>query len=334
VVPVELHYLMSCYGDDRTLEPQRILGSAFAFLHAEPQLTRTQIRTAIADPSRPFLAASDLAEQIDLIRFAPINLTLDELSRLWSVFLQTHYVLSATFKASTVLLERAIAPRPPLPVRAVQLVAMPLRSPRIASIVSAVGDTTPITTGTSIMVGGSDLLGDSTIVEIDGVAVPVTTAANDRIVLPLPAGIMAGPHALQVRQGIVIAGVGPPHSAFASDLATFIVQPVITKTAGVPDVTIADIQGAGTEARAATVTIHATPDIGVQQTATLEMSRAQQVVSRFLAQPLAAPGGQLTFKVSGLAAGDYFIQLRIDGAVSPLDLDPNGTPLGPKGTIP
>ena len=43
VTPIELYYLLSCYGDDRTLEPQRVLGSAFAFLHAQPQLTRRSL---------------------------------------------------------------------------------------------------------------------------------------------------------------------------------------------------------------------------------------------------------------------------------------------------
>jgi hypothetical protein len=334
VAPIELYYLMSCYGDDGTLEPQRLLGSAFAFLHAQPQLTRAEIQAAISDPTRPFLAASDLADQFDLIRFTPINLTLDELSRLWSVFLQTHYVLSTTFKASTVLLERAITARPAPPTRAVQLVAMPLRSPQIDLIVSASNDTAPITASDTILVEGSDLLGESTIVEIDGMAAPVATAANDRIVMPLPEGITAGSHTLQVRQGIEFGGGGAVRPAFASDLATFVVRPVITKTAGIYDITIANVQGTGTAPRSATITIHAAPNVGVQQTASLEMLPAQLVAYRFLAQPLGVPGGLLTFQISGVAAGDYFFQLRVNGAASPLDLDPSGAPSGPQGTIP
>ena len=334
VSPIELYYLLSCYGDDRTLEPQRVLGSAFAFLHAQPQLTRAEIRAAIADPSRTFLAASDLADQFDLIRFTPINLTLDELSRLWSVFLQTHYVLSTTFKASTVLLERAITARPALPTRAVQLVAMPRQAPQIEAIVSASGDTAPITAGASIAVEGSDLLGDASFVEIDGAAALVATAADDRIVLPLPTRSTAGPHTLQVRQGIAFGPGGAPRPAFASALAPFVVLPVITTTAGAYDIAIANVQGTGSAPRSATVTIHAAPDIGMQQTATLELLSGQQVAYRFLAQPLAAPGGELTFQISGVTAGDYVFQLRIDGAASPLDLDQSGAAVGPKETIP
>ena len=334
VVPIELYYLMSCYGDDRTLEPQRVLGSAVGFLHAQPQLTRAQIKSVIADPNHTFIAASDLADQVDLIRFAPVNLTFDELSRLWSIFLQTHYVLSTTFKASTVLLERAVTPRPALPARAVQVAVLPLRAPSIDAIVSAAGDAAPIVAGGSIVVEGADLLGDATIVEIDGKAVATTTAENSRIVLPLPAGTAAGPHTLQVRQAVVLGGAGTPRPAFASDLATFLLQPVITKTNNAYNITIANVQGTGTAPRSAAVQIRVAPGVGVQQTATLEMLSGEQVVYRFLAQPLAAPGPQLVFRISGVTAGDYFLVVRTDGAASPLDRDASGAITGPKATIP
>ena len=103
---------------------------------------------------------------------------------------------------------------------------------------------------------------------------------------------------------------------------------MITETAGAYDIAIANVQGTGSAPRSATVTIHAAPDIGLQQTATLEMLSGQQVAYRFLAQSLSAPGGQLTFQISGVTAGDYVFQLRIDGAASPLDLDQNGAPMG------
>jgi hypothetical protein len=334
VAPVELYYLLSCYGDDRTLEPQRVLGSAYAFLHAQPQLTRAQIQTAVADPTRSFLAQSDLGEQADLIRFTPINLTLDELSRLWSVFLQTHYVLSMTFKAATVLLEPAIAARPALPTRAVQLVALPMRTPRIDAIVSVAGDSAPIVATGSIIVQGADLLADSSIVEIDGTAAATTSTANDAIVLPLPAGMAAGPHTLQVRQAVLFNGTGTPRPAFASDLATFSVLPVITGTGGTFDIAIAHVQGTGAAPRSATVTIQVAPAVGVRQTATLELSSAGRVVHRFLAQPLAVAGTQLVFQIAGVAAGAYIFQVRVDGAASPLTVDATGAPTGPQETIP
>jgi hypothetical protein len=192
----------------------------------------------------------------------------------------------------------------------------------------------PITASSSIIVEGADLLGDSAIVEIDGSSVPTTNTANDRIMLTLPAAIAAGPHALQVRQGVLLGGVAPPRPVFASDLASFVVQPVITKTAGAANLAITNVQGAGAGLRSATVTIQVSPTIGVAQTATLEMLSGQSVVYRFLAQPLAAPATQLVFQIAGVTAGDYFFQLRVDGAPAPLDLGADGTATGPREAIP
>ncbi len=333
VAPVELYYLMSCYGDDRSLEPQRVLGSAFAFLHAQPLLTRAQIQAAIADPSRTFLAAADLADAADLVRLTSINLTLDELSRLWTVFLQTHYVLSIVFKASPVLLERALTPRPALPTRGVQLVALPLHTPRIDAVLADAGAGAPILAGGAIALVGAALQGDATSVEIDGAAVAPTSVAEDRIVLALPPGLGAGPHAVQVRQGVAV-GTSGPRPAFASGLAGFVVQPAITRTGGNPDIAVTNVQGSGANPRSATVTIGVAPVVGIAQTATLEVLSGQTVVQRALAAPLAAPAGQLVFALTGMAAGSYLLRVRVDGAASPLDLDAGGVPVGPQATIP
>ena len=41
---VDLHYLLTFYGDYATLEPQRLLGAATVALHANPVLSQTQIQ--------------------------------------------------------------------------------------------------------------------------------------------------------------------------------------------------------------------------------------------------------------------------------------------------
>ena len=39
-IALDLHYLLSFYGDERTLEPQRIMGSTLKALHASPVISR------------------------------------------------------------------------------------------------------------------------------------------------------------------------------------------------------------------------------------------------------------------------------------------------------
>ncbi|WOJ90449.1 DUF4255 domain-containing protein [Methylocapsa polymorpha] len=335
VAALDLYYLVSFYGDELKLEPQRLLGSTMAFLHGQPQLTRAQIQATVADASKPFLAGSDLADQPDVVRFAPTSLTFDELSRLWSVFLQTHYVLSTTFRASTILLEQLISTRPSLPTRDVRLAAVPLQRPMISRVAAQAGNGAPITPGAVVRIDGSDLVGDGAFVEIDGALTPTLSADDDLITLALPVGLAAGPHAVLVRRGVKNGTDADARPMFASNPVAFVLLPVIHKTANQYDIAISGVQGAGASPRSAMVTIILILSIGVRQTATLELLNAQAAVAyTFLAVPRASPTTQLAFAIAGVAAGDYFVQVRIDGAVSPLDLDANRAPVSPKATIP
>ncbi len=111
---LDLHYLLTFYGNESELEPQRLLGAVVRDLHARPVLTRQLIRDAIA--GQPYLAQSDLAEAVEQIKFSPLNLTLDELSKLWSVFFQTPHALSVAYQGTVVLIESEERPATVLPV--------------------------------------------------------------------------------------------------------------------------------------------------------------------------------------------------------------------------
>lgn len=102
-VALDLYYLFSFQGSELMLEPQRLLGSAISALHANPVLTPDVINSAVGKIS--YLAQSDLAAQIERVRLAPLNLNLEELSKLWSVFYQIPYILSVAYYASVVLIE-------------------------------------------------------------------------------------------------------------------------------------------------------------------------------------------------------------------------------------
>lgn len=331
---LDLHYLFSFYGDELSLEPQRLLGSTVAFLHGQPLLTRGQIEAAIADTTKPFLADSDLAEQIDLVRFTPLGMSLEELSRLWSVFLQVHYVLSVTYKASVVLVERQVTPRPALPARGFNLAAIPLRQPYIGRVVAQAGQGAAITPGSAIDIEGLTLQEAVTRVEIDGAPVPTTEVRANRIGLTLPSDLSAGPHGIQVRHGVDIGAPGVQRMVFGSNLGTFAVQPLISQTGGSYDITLSDVQGTGLAPRSATATIDVAPVVRPGQTVTLELLTPAGVAYTFMAPPRPGDTAQLVFAISGVAAGDYLFRIRVDGAESPLELDANRTPIAPRGRIP
>jgi hypothetical protein len=120
----------------------------------------------------------------------------------------------------------------------------------------------------------------------------------------------------------------------ASNLGAFVVQPIITRTAGNFDIAISNTQGNGAAARSAAIAVGVAPGVGPKQAATIELLKLQQVAYTFSAAPRTGRVTQLNFSVSGVTAGDYLFRVRIDGAESPLELDANRTPIAPKGTIP
>ena len=74
---LDLHYLITAYGDEGHLYPQRLLGSAVRVLHSRPVLTREAIRRMVEHPPEGAgLAASDLAEQTELVKLTPVPMGL------------------------------------------------------------------------------------------------------------------------------------------------------------------------------------------------------------------------------------------------------------------
>lgn len=126
-VPLNLSYLLSFYGNELELEPQRLLGSVVSAIHAQPRLPPQVIHDTVKGDKR--LLGSDLEFQVSYIEnvtLTPISLSLEELSKLWSVFFQVPYALSVAYEASVVLIETG-APREPKVVKAVHI-----ESPEVA----------------------------------------------------------------------------------------------------------------------------------------------------------------------------------------------------------
>ncbi len=114
---LNLHYLLTTYADSGEDEPdlsQRILGRAMQIFHDHAVLTTQDINTALSGNLKP-LAGSGLHEQIERVRITPQPLSLDEMSKLWTIF-QTQYRISTAYQVSVVLIDSVRPPRTPLPV--------------------------------------------------------------------------------------------------------------------------------------------------------------------------------------------------------------------------
>ncbi|MCA1194297.1 DUF4255 domain-containing protein [Saccharopolyspora sp. 6V] len=119
---LDLHYLISAYGEETELVGQRLIGCVVRTLQEIPVLPRELLVEAA---SRPYLASSDLAESPQRVRFSPIQMDTDETSKLWGMLHQTPYALSTTYQGSLVLIEGREEPVPPNPVRQVVPTARP-----------------------------------------------------------------------------------------------------------------------------------------------------------------------------------------------------------------
>jgi hypothetical protein len=114
-IALDLHYLLAFFGDEKELEPQRMLGAVARDLHAHPFLTPSILESAVVG-WQPLLDGSNIAQQVERVKLTPLALSLEELSKLWSVFFQTPYALSVAYHASVVLIDTDDAVKPLLPV--------------------------------------------------------------------------------------------------------------------------------------------------------------------------------------------------------------------------
>jgi hypothetical protein len=332
---VDLHYLLSFYGDDARLEPQIMMGCAIRALHAEPVLTRDAIQSTVTLPMFDFVAGSDLAASIDLVRFTPTGLSLEEMSKLWSVFLQSPYVLSIAYQAGVVLLDRELPVRAPLPVRVPPNVyALPSRTPVIAQVLSQSAAAQPIVDGQPILAGyrlvlaGEQLQGASTVVRIDGVDTPATVT-DTQVTVPLPTGLHAGAHGVQVIQQLAMGSPAVLHPVVQSNLAAFALQPTVTATATATKVTLAIAPAVGKRQRVRLLLNQLGAPPG-----TAARTYAFDAPSRDLP---AEPDDTATIVVliTGVVTGTYLVRVQVDGAESPLGLDPGtGTYHTPSVGIP
>jgi hypothetical protein len=323
-VAIDLHYLFTFHGNDDQLEPQRLLGAVATALNAQPLLSKQNIVNATSHFS--FLSKSNLADQIERIKFTPTSLSLEEFSKLWSVFFQIEYSLSAAFQASVVLMESDDTPREALPVLARNLYVSTFRSPNIDRVISQAGPDAPIAAGSTLLIQGQQLRGgDATLIGIEGVERVPTAITDAMITLPLPANVHAGVQGLQVIQKKNMGTPPTAHRGFESNVAPFVLHPTIGVTSAV-----ASVSG-GTD-----VVLNLTPNIGIGQRAVLLLdSLPGDPVRSFMSQPVvsAVDSSQVIINIHGVPGGKYLVRVQIDGAESLLTTTANVFS-GPTVTMP
>jgi hypothetical protein len=326
-VGLDLHYLFTFHGSETQLEPQRLLGSVVRTLHAKPVLTRPQIRTAVA--GFPFLTSSDLDDDVELVKFTQLPLTLEELSKLWSVFFQTTYTLSVAYQGTVVLLESADSFSSALPVRLRNLYVETFREPLVTKVVAATGDDDPILAGASVRVLGERLGGQSTRLAIDGGAIDVvpTSVTEKEIVAALPPAVHAGLHGLQVKH---LRPMGTPpvdHRGVESNVAPFVLTPKVEQAGGVYQISLANQLVETIDAQvvhSADVTVTLDPEVERSQRVSLLLNElGGSAAYTFVDEARTLDTDTITVRAVRVKPATYLLRVQVDGAESPLDVTGN-----------
>jgi Pvc16 N-terminal domain/IPT/TIG domain len=303
---LDLHFLLSVYGADATLEAHRVMGSVVRTLNSFPFLSREFIQEAVAGAN--FLAGSDLASEVELVKFVPLGLTLDELSRVWSVYYQTSYALSVCYQASVVYLEDTSSPSTSLPVRSPNFVSTTIQIPAVLSV-----SPQPATAGATITISGPNVgVAGSMVVIGDASPAPATIVNARQITYELPATTPAGVSALTVLQMVNFGTPSAPdmRSGVESGVAPMALAPTITN---LPPPSVA---------RGATLTVNFDAPVGrAQQVALVLGSTSVSLPGRLPTDP---PTSQsFTFTIpSDVTPGTVLVRLSVDGVESPLTFDP------------
>jgi Pvc16 N-terminal domain len=231
---LDLHYLLTCYGEDESLDAQRLLGRAVLALAVTPVLTRDVVSAAMttysSETETAFLADADLADQVERVKVAPFTLTVEEMAKLWGLF-QTPHQLSLTYVATAALLEADVMPRTALPVRRSSITILAGGAPRLASVRTDPQDE-PAVHGATLVLEGSGLLappGADTTVQVGAATLdPENGATALELRVTLGDSVPAGLHGLRVVHTRPAAGGVPARVVATSNLLPLLVRPTVT----------------------------------------------------------------------------------------------------------
>lgn len=322
---LDLFYIMTFYGNDIELEPQRLLGSAVRTIVDNPVLTPEMIGATLNHSSFRYLADSTLEQQLDRVTIVPSKMNTEELSKIWSVLFQTPYVLSFACQGGAVLIEgNKHSPRA-LPVKSVQFYTTP-NQPKVDEAISEAGANQPIVAGSILMIRGKQLQADRVQVRIGETRVTPQKVSEKELRLNLSLlpeeekqSLRAGVQQLCVLHPIVKLTPMESDRAIASNVVPFVLCPQIV---GNPEVL--NLWGNEEDLYGAEFQVQVDLTIGGDQRVLLflnERSSNNPVGYIFTAKPRDEPIDTVVFPILDVKGGEYLIRVQIDGAESPLEVD-------------
>ncbi len=324
-VALDLHYLLSFFGEESQMVPQLLLGATVSALHAQPQLTRQDIPRTLG--GKNFLD-SGLHEQAELLQLVPTPMTYDEISRLWSIF-QVPYSLSIAYRCQVVLIEADLDPEPALPVRDSRLsvgTGWPAQIDRVTPQVLEYA------AGATLKLEGRHLAAKELSIEIDGIDARMRPVSDNMVEIELPEGLSAG---VRTVRPVQTEHAGGP----ASNPASFVLLP---RVAGPVEVGARVTDEADDREPVRVLTVPVAPAVAPGERAELLLNEWPAPADRpprerpprerpprerpprrysLRASPRTESSGRLEFPAARVAAGEYLVRVEVERVASRLAVD-------------
>jgi hypothetical protein len=326
---LDLSYLISFYGNEAQLVPQRMLGVVVRSLYEVPTLQASDIQTAAAES---FLLGSDLAAAPQRVRFTPTHMDIDDLYKLWTMMSQTQMALSLTYRATLVFIDGKQAQAAGLPVLRRTVRALPGGRPTITQLLAQPPGNVPpvegpVPLGDALLILGSAFAAPTVWARIGGTdlrldpSAPGTQIGDRRLLVPLPDTLPPGVYPVQVLLDVQADKVTTLVKVLESNVMAFVRQPGIAGPIGV--------------APGATKTLSVPLDMPVRNTQRVQLlldeltpvpgqpARSYQFDAPY---PLSHHPTVQTVHVHvpGVTPAVYLARIQVDGAQSPLTSGPAG----------
>ena len=317
---MDLFYVVSTYGNETELEPQRLLGSVVRTFSDKTTVTPELIEQAIDNAH--YLAASDLAKQVQTITINPLEMTTDELAKVWSTFFQAPYSLSLVYLVRAVTIDGEKSLSRALPVRDCQFGGIHAfaAQPVLEKVSAIAGSTVPIEATTTLRITGKQLHADKVTVTIGNTKTAPQSVTATEIILPLKdvaAPLQAGMQTIQICHHSSDPRQTIPAT---SNALPFVLRPAIVST------DISEVEGFDDDPRSGKLAIATNLPVGTQQRVVLmlnEWSTQAPTTYLFEAQPRDRTTDVVVFSFQNVKPGEYLARLQIDGADSLLGIDNN-----------
>ncbi|GAB1543812.1 DUF4255 domain-containing protein [Scytonema sp. NUACC21] len=323
---LDLYYIMTFHGNEVELEPQRLLGSSVRTIVDHPILTPQMIQETVHNPTFSFLAGSTLDQQVERVTIVPSIMNTEELSKIWSVFFQSPYVLSFAFQGGAVLIEGNKQSGRPLPVKGIDFYTTP-NQPTISQVMSEAGVNQPIVANTGVIIRGALLQGERTQVRIGDAKLTPHKESEKEIrlelsLLPAQEGrwLRAGVQSLQVLHPISRRARFEPERFVGSNVVPFVLCPTII------EVGVGALEDNGDGFYSALLRVQVDLTVGVGQRTLLflnERSLSQPAAYIFTANSRVEDTNVVEISIHDVKAGEYLVRIQIDGAESLLEVDKN-----------